>query len=211
MESMDSLTSLFSGINFQHDEGSGITALSPPPNRRIGPPDEDRTTLDEPFLTHVDTGRRTEPQNRPLLLCRVIETVAPETVGRKLQVPILCVEMDETTNVDHHPPSMEVHLMSDVDTRCNILLPGRNNTNSEDPVVIHSKYKYEVIDDDGSRLLRFVFFADPLRITHEGHYLLTYIVRDFEGHTLAKVSFGRQRFCHTRVPKIHTLGDGVSG
>ncbi|KAJ0100748.1 hypothetical protein J7T55_004259 [Diaporthe amygdali] len=34
MESMDSLTLLFSGINLQHDEGSGITALSPPPNRR---------------------------------------------------------------------------------------------------------------------------------------------------------------------------------
>ncbi|KAH8752778.1 hypothetical protein F5883DRAFT_651303 [Diaporthe sp. PMI_573] len=148
MESTELLNSLFSGLDLQHDEDCGITALSPPPNRRTGPPDEDRTALDEHSLARVDTGLSTEHQQRPLRLRRVTEMVSPrflDTVGRQLRVPILTAEMHATTNI-HHPPSMGIHLMSDIDTPCNIWLqgPGKNNI-SEDPVVIHGKYLDTVI------------------------------------------------------------------
>jgi hypothetical protein len=190
-EGMESLTSLFPGMNLQLDENRGMTALSPPPKRRTGPPDEDRTTLDEPSLARVDTGLLTElhqKEARPLQIRRVIEVVSPrfiETVGRNLRVPILSVELDATTSV-HHPPSMEIRLMSDIDRPCNIWLqgPGKNNMYSEDPVVIHGRYLDIVSDDNGSWLLRFVFFAHPLRITNEGRYRISYTVRDSEGHAL---------------------------
>jgi len=201
---------LLSRINLQHDENCGITALSPPPNRRTGPSKDDKTTLDKPSLARVDTGLLKETwqkEPRPLLLHCVTEAVSPryiETVGREIRAPILILELDATANV-HHYPSMEIHLISDIGTPCNIWLkgPGKSNTTcSEDPVVIDSRYLDTVIDDDGSQLFRFVFFAHPLRIFNEGRYRLSYTVRDSEGHTLQTLPFNGRCFITQWCPEF---------
>ena len=181
MEAMESLTSSFLETNLQCDEDYR-TALAPPPNRRTGPPHDDKTTLNEPSLASMDIRPLTEPQQSAFLLSHVIETLSPrhlETPGRNLRVPILFVEL--ATNLVH-PPFVEVHLLDDLNVPVNMWSKGPGKKNPEDPVVIHSRYREPAIGNDGSSLVRFIFCGKSLKITMEGRYRLSYLVRDSNAH-----------------------------